>query len=206
VKKVLAEALVVALAGAIVAFAANALSSRGLKLTRNYFPGTIRSSGSTATASSAPSTTPGTNKPSPVQMAVARLKEKGMQVVDDDQAVALFKDPRYEQGAIIFIDARNDEHYKEGHIPGAYQLDHMYPEKYLGTLLPACNVAQQIVVYCNGGDCELSEFAAEMLRSSAGVPNEKLFIYAGGINGWQARGLPMETGERKSGQFRSASK
>src|SRR5206468_11489654 len=123
------------------------------------------------------------------------------QVVDGQQALALFKDPHYEQGQIIFIDARNDDQYRQGHIPGAYLFDHIYPEKYLPAVLPACTAAQQIVVYCHGGDCELSEFAAELLRGSAGVPNEKLFIYAGGINSWQAHKLPVESGDRKSGQI-----
>jgi len=127
-------------------------------------------------------------------------------VADGEQALSLFHDARYEQGLIIFVDARNDDHYRQGHIPGAYQFDHMYPEKYLGAVLPACNTAQQVVVYCDGGDCELSEFAAEFLRGSAGVANDKLFVYSGGLKEWERRHLPLEIGERKSGQFRTASK
>ncbi len=79
-------------------------------------------------------------------------------------------------------------------------------ERYLGAVLPACNAAQQVVVYCDGGDCELSEFAAEFLRSSAGVANDKLFVFSGGLKEWERRQLPLEIGERKSGQFRTASK
>jgi len=36
--KVVAEALIVAVAGAVVAFVANAVSPHGLTLSRNYFP------------------------------------------------------------------------------------------------------------------------------------------------------------------------
>jgi len=203
-KKVLFEAVVVAALGITLALAANGLSSRGLKLSRNYFPGAKPSGTSMATV--ATPAAQGTNAPQAAHDPIARLREKGMQVVDCDKAVALYQDPQHEQGTIIFIDARNDEHYRQGHIPGAYQFDHIYPEKYLPTILPACNLASQIIIYCNGGDCELSEFAAEFLRGSAGIPNNKIFIFAGGIKDWEARSLPMETGERKSGQFRTASK
>ena len=202
VKKVLLEAVLVGMTGAALAFLANSLSSRGLKLTRDYFPGahpptvTARTSGGTnqSAAGFASAHDP-----------LGRLREKGLQVVEGEKALALFHDSHYEQGLIIFIDARNEEQYKQGHIPGAYLFDHMYPEKYLGSVLPACGAAQQIVVYCHGGDCELSEFAAEFLRGSAGISNDKIFIYAGGMKDWQGKGLPLETGERKSGQFRSAS-
>jgi rhodanese-related sulfurtransferase len=58
----------------------------------------------------------------------------------------------------------------------------------------------KVVVYCNGGECEDSEFAAIMLRD-AGVPREALFIYAGGITEWKAQRLPMEAGARRSGEL-----
>ena len=207
-KKVLVEAALVAITGASLAFLTNALSSRGLKLTRNYFPGATRPSLTTRAATNPGSGTGGTNvaKASAEQEAIARLRGKGFQVADGEQALALFHDVRYEQGLIVFVDARNEDHYKHGHIPGAYQFDHMYPERYLGAVLPACNAAQQVVVYCDGGDCELSEFAAELLRSSAGVANDKLFVFSGGLKEWERRQLPLEIGERKSGQFRTASK
>jgi len=208
VKKVLVEAALVAITGGALAFLTNSLSSRGLKLTRNYFPGANRPS-LTARAATNPAGGSGTTNiatASAEQEAIARLRGKGFQVADGEQALSLFHDARYEQGLIIFVDARNDDHYKHGHIPGAYQFDHMYPEKYLGSVLTACNTAQQVVVYCDGGDCELSEFAAEFLRGSAGIPNDKLFVYSGGLKEWEKRHLPLEIGERKSGQFRTASK
>ena len=112
----------------------------------------------------------------------------------------LFHDPRFEQGLVVFIDARNDQHYLEGHIPGAYQLDHFYPERYLATVLPVCQTAEQILVYCNGGACDDSLQTAIFLRD-AGIPKERLFVYGGGMTEWMAKGLPVETGPRKSGNL-----
>jgi rhodanese-related sulfurtransferase len=194
------EALWVAVFGLIVALAANALSPRGLRLSRNYFPdaGSPRRIESSSASTNNLSATPLLSNAS---SAVAqRLQQRGLQLVASHEVTALFRDPRYEQGLVIFIDARDDQHYAAAHIPGAWQLDRFRPEQYLPTVLPACLTAVKVVVYCNGGECEDSEFAAIMLRD-AGVPPDALFVYAGGITEWKANGLPMESGGRGSGQL-----
>jgi rhodanese-related sulfurtransferase len=194
VKRVLLEALLVAAVGAIVAFGANALSPHGLRLTKDYFHGETHPVSRMITNQTS-AMAAGTNAaPDPV---VARLKEKGLQVVNGEQAAELFRDPLYQQGAIIFIDARNDEHYQGGHIPGAYQFDNYHPENYMGAVLPICQSAQKIVIYCNGGNCEDSQFAAQTLRDVQ-IPNEKLFVFTGGITEWTNRGYAIEQGDRNS--------
>ena len=95
----------------------------------------------------------------------------------------------------------NEEHYQAGHIPGAYLFDRFHPENYLTNVVQVCLTAQQIVFYCNGGDCDDSEHAAIMLRDSIGIPKEKVFVYGGGITEWATNGLPIELGARNSGQF-----
>jgi rhodanese-related sulfurtransferase len=197
VKRVLLEALLVAAVGAVVAFAANALSPRGLKLTQDYFHGETRP---VPRAKAIPIETIASSTNSPADPVVVRLKEKGLQVVNGEQALELFHEPLYQQGAIIFIDARNDEHYQGGHIPGAYQFDNYHPENYMGTIFPLCQSAQKIVVYCTGGNCEDSQFAALTLRD-AQIQNEKLFVYTGGITEWTNRGNVVEVGERNSGKI-----
>jgi len=193
-KAVVFEVLFVAALGLVFALAANALSPRGLRLSRNYFPdaGTAPA----ATNSSGRGTLPvSINTPNAT---LQRLQQRGLQLVNSNEVVELFRDPRHEQGLVVFIDARDDTHYAAGHIPGAWQFHHYRPENYLPTVLPVCLNALQVVVYCTGGECEDSEFAAIMLRD-AGVPSESLFVYAGGITEWKASGLPLETGARGSG-------
>ena len=186
--------------GLIAALAANALSPRGLKLSRNYFPesGNPGRSGPSTAGSNHPSTTP--LSADTASVVTQRLQQRGLQLVASNEVVELFRDPRYEQGLVIFIDARDDQHYAAGHVPGAWQFDRFRPEQYLPAVLPACLTAVKVVVYCNGGECEDSEFAAIMLRD-AGVPREAVFVYAGGITEWKANGLPMETGVRRSGEL-----
>jgi len=202
VKRVLLEAVLVAALGTAMALVANGLSPRGLKLTRDYFPGSNRFGSSAPPATNSAKGVEGASpaQPSAAEMALTRLREKGLQIVDCKQAQELYNDPRFAQGAVIFIDARNDEHYQKGHIPGAWQFDRYHPENYLAAVLPVCQLAQQVVVYCAGGDCEDSEFAALFLRDSAQVPGEKLFVFTGGWNEWTERALPVETGGRNSGQ------
>lgn len=197
---IIVEALVVAVFGLVVALAANALSPRGLRLGRNYFP----DAGGPRPIEPARA---GSNNPSATALSAGsansvaqRLQQRGLQLAANHEVIELFRDPRYEQGLVIFVDARDDSHYAAGHIPGAWQLDRFRPEGYLPAVLPACFAALKVVVYCNGGECEDSEFAALMLRD-AGVPRESLFVYAGGITEWKTNGLPVETGVRRSGEL-----
>ena len=211
-KTIVLEGALVAVMGVVFAFAANAISPRGLALARNYFPGVPTSSKAPVpgtnlppSATAAKTNAVSTNAVSPAELLAARLKTQGLHLVTSNQVAQLFRDPRYEQGVIVFVDARDDPRYQEGHVPGAYQFDHYHAEKYIGAVLPVCQMAEQIVVYCIGGDCEDSEFAALTL-SNTGVPKEKLFVYGGGMTEWTTNGLPVEVGNRKSGNLRPAPK
>ncbi|HLH53717.1 MAG TPA: rhodanese-like domain-containing protein [Verrucomicrobiae bacterium] len=192
-KAIFGEALLIGIAGAILAFGANSISRQGLKLNRNYFSGGAlsHSAGEAAVTSSSDA--------APKSLA-ERLRSEGLQLADSNLVSRLYADPNRESGLVAFVDARNDEHYQAGHVPGAYQLDHYHPERYLEAVLPACQVAQQILVYCKGGACEDSEQTALFLRD-AGVPSARLFVYAGGFDEWSSNRWPVEIGERNSGQI-----
>jgi len=204
--KILLEALLVGVAGVAFAFLANQLSPRGLSPDLNLSPGV-------ATPSVPPSPLPpsrsagGTHvappAPSPAALLAARLEKEGLHPLERAAVEKLFHDPRARQNAILFIDARDEDHYQAGHIPGAMEFYPYYPGKYLADVLTPCQVAEQIVVYCTGGECEDSESAALFLRDSAGVPGAKLFVYAGGMTEWEAAGLPVESGPRNSGNLRN---
>jgi rhodanese-related sulfurtransferase len=198
VGRILLEAALVVVVGAAFAFAANHISPRGLVLARNYFPtGT-----NNAVRASADAGPPGAAKDAnPVASASAPMKEKGLPLIDGPRAVQLFHDSHLKAGVIVFIDARDESHYQEGHIPGACEFDPYHPEKYFPTVLPVCRAAEQIVVYCNGGDCDDSKTAALLLKDM-GIPNRKLFIYGGGITEWTNNHQPVETGAQNSGNLK----
>jgi rhodanese-related sulfurtransferase/uncharacterized membrane protein YphA (DoxX/SURF4 family) len=197
-RRVLPEILLVTLAGALLALAANWTASEltrgtshplGLVLTRDY----TESGTNRAEKLSAPL---GTNAIDHLQ---AQLRAEGLQTLESNQVVQLFHDPRRLQDRVIFLDARLDDEYREGHIPGAYLFNHYHADTYLPTVLPLCQAADQIVVYCRGGTCDESLLAAKLLRSLPINGSEKLFVYVGGITEWTQGGNPVETGERGSG-------
>ncbi|HZR21277.1 MAG TPA: rhodanese-like domain-containing protein [Verrucomicrobiae bacterium] len=191
-KVLLLETGLVAMFGVALALAANELSPRGLTLSRNYSPGGAVTAVRTASSGLE------TNGQSIAQQLEKQLAAEGLQLASSNNAVELFKNSMKDPGLVIFVDARDDEHYQAGHIPGAFQLDHFHPERYLALTLPACQAAQKIVVYCKGGSCEDSEQTAIFLRD-AGIPRDRLFVYAGGFDEWTASHLPVEPGERNGG-------
>jgi rhodanese-related sulfurtransferase len=195
--------------GAAVGLLANALHPDGLKIGRDYFPSGVEGAAAgTPPPVTASSPAPGAPAAEAGQATIgsavggsavpeevkARLAQKGLATITFDEMKALFEDPMYQYGAYLFIDARNDAHFAEGHIPGAVQLDHYHVERYVGKVLEQIPGKLKVVVYCTGGNCEDSEFAAMDLVYS-GMAASQLSIYLGGIEEWKARGMPVQGGE-----------
>jgi rhodanese-related sulfurtransferase len=196
----------VGVAGLAFAFVANQLSPRGLNPGRNYHPGGEKPDPAPQTAkASSVSLTATNSRPaaaSPEAALKERLEKNGLHLLPRDEVEKLFHDPRRQQDLLMFIDARDEDEYHQGHIPGAYEFYHYYPDKYLAEVLTPCQLAEQIIVYCAGGDCDDSESAALCLRDH-GVPAAKLFVYGGGMTNWEAARLPVESGARDSGSIRN---
>jgi rhodanese-related sulfurtransferase len=193
------------LATAAFAFAANEVSPRGLKLARNYFPGGASQAVAPVQISRPPIAAPNTNQEPAMDPVDQRLKDKGLRPLSRAKAVELFHDPRFQEGLIIFVDARNQGEYNDGHIPGAFQLDPYHPEQQLAGVLTRCQTAEQVVVYCTGGDCEDADSTAILLRDN-GVPIQKLVVYGGGYMDWSENHLPVEQGARDSGSITGPAK
>ena len=204
-KAYLQELAVIVTGGAMIAFLANALSPNGIDLTKDYFhlnttlPATSPE-GSVSTQSDAGIVTAPDTPGRDTDATASRLAEAGLQLVRHRQVVEFYHDLRYEVGEIVFVDARNDDAYQEGHIPKAYPFDHYQMENYVEDVFPACEIADRVVIYCNGGECEDSKFVALDLIQ-LGLPAEKVFIYLGGITEWQSQGGAIELGPRDSGEL-----
>ena len=204
VREILREGFLISVAGVLAGLAGNALSPRGLSLTRDYFPAQSKFS-----PASVPTLVPNQTEPniaSEMESGAAqdrlqaRFAQRGLQLASHDQVAVLFQDARYAQGLIVFVDARDEPHYQAGHIPAAYPFDHYRLADYIQAVLPVCLVAEQIVVYCNGGDCEDSAFAAGDLVD-LGVPREKIVVYGGGLAEWKKQRMAVEAGLRGSGSL-----
>jgi len=206
------EAVLIGVAALGVGLLTNSVNRDGLALDRDYF----RTSDAVPLAAHPPAPAlapmaPHAAQPVPATAAApetsgaefdaeetataARLREAGLQPLTQAQALAAFHDPQYAAGATIFVDARKDEEYLEGHVPGAWQLDHYHLDRYIDALLPVAHEALQVVVYCHGKDCNDSEQAALDL-TGFGVDPARVAVYVGGWTAWTAAGLPVEKGPR----------
>ena len=83
--------------GAALAFAANALSPRGLELSKNYFPGAQPSLPGARQGAPAVTNPSATNANSAAELLAARLRQDGLQLADSKLVKQLFHDPRRDQ-------------------------------------------------------------------------------------------------------------
>ncbi len=188
---VLAEAGAVLLAGLVFGWLANAVSPRGLQWTRDYFP---LLQVEPAPPGPALATTDVPSGDAAEAQAMARVQARGFIAWNFARAAEAFEDPRRLTGQVIWVDARPEAQYRRGHIPGARHFDPYRPEQQLLEVLALCLRADQVVVYCSGGQCEDAELAAHLLQQ-AGVPRERLVIYVGGFGEWVQRGQPVASAE-----------
>ncbi len=100
-----------------------------------------------------------------------------------EEAIKLFN-----EGTVLFADARNQYDYKLGHIPGAVNVP--LKEFALHTS-PLANTPRDrlIITYCDGEDCNSSIELAQKL-SEVGFTKVRMFF--GGWNEWQQHNLTTE--------------
>ena len=95
----------------------------------------------------------------------------------------------FDKGDAIFVDARSQNDYENGHIPGAISFPVGQFEKRIGSFLNRYPLEQPIVTYCSGRTCEDSHDLAQFL-SDVGFTDVRIFI--DGFPGWEAEGYPVE--------------
>lgn len=95
----------------------------------------------------------------------------------------------FDKEDVLFVDARSQNHYENGHIPGAVPLPVGQFEERIESFLNRYPSEQPIVIYCSGRTCEDSHDLAQFL-SDVGFTNVRIFI--DGFPGWEAQGYPIE--------------
>jgi len=94
---------------------------------------------------------------------------------------------RVRNGEVTVLDVRPAEEYRSGHLPCAVSI----PLEQLSSRLGELPQDRQIVAYCRGPYCVMALEAVEQLKQR-GYHAVRLDM---GVVDWQARGLPVETGE-----------
>ena len=88
------------------------------------------------------------------------------------------------QGQVLWIDARIQEQYDAGHVPGAVLLNEQHFEEQLFGLLDTLQTnTKPIILYCNAVKCDASRKILERLKMT--LPIENAFVLKGGWNAWR---------------------
>lgn len=97
----------------------------------------------------------------------------------------------YDAGAALVVDARTREEYAQKHIAGAVNLpfDDTFRDPSLVTSFQSGG--KPVIIYCGGGDCELSKNLAYALIEAG---QRKLLVFMGGLPEWENAGYPIATG------------
>lgn len=97
----------------------------------------------------------------------------------------------YESGEALFVDARDPDFYKLGHIPGAVSLPVRNFDLVFPNIRERLLAAPRIITYCDTANCETSVELSEKLLF-AGLA--RVEIFTGGIQQWKAERQPVEVG------------
>lgn len=85
--------------------------------------------------------------------------------------------------AVLWIDARPNEEFAKGHVPGGLSLNEDDWDGLLPAVLAAWGPERKVVVYCSRASCNASHAVAERLRQEAGLQN--VFVLPGGWEEWE---------------------
>ena len=109
-----------------------------------------------------------------------KISDSSIREIDIDIAKKLF------QNNMLFIDARAEQYYDEGHIPRAICNDDI--DKLVNEIENRIAIDAGFVVYCSDDDCGSSEELAISLQEQGFV---NIFLFKGGWKQWTENNLPV---------------
>jgi rhodanese-related sulfurtransferase len=92
--------------------------------------------------------------------------------------------------SLVIVDARSQEEYREGHIPGAISLPLGEVNYMIDDFLSSVSPDKMIVTYCAGVECYDSHELAEILNS---VGYAQVQVFAGGFPEWVEQHKAVDT-------------
>jgi rhodanese-related sulfurtransferase len=108
----------------------------------------------------------------------------------------------FTRGDALFLDARDPDFYKLGHIPGALNLPVQEFERVFPRMRERLEAAPWLIAYCDGGSCEASVEVTERLFL---VGIDRVSVFPGGFQQWKDSGQAVEQGEGSKGQQEAGS-
>jgi len=98
----------------------------------------------------------------------------------------------YDRGGLLVLDVREETEYAMGHIKGAAHAPHDEKVGDVEWLDSTAARAAPYLVYCDGGDCELSLNLGFALCESG---HRRVLILKEGYAAWEEAGYPTSTGD-----------
>jgi rhodanese-related sulfurtransferase len=87
---------------------------------------------------------------------------------------------------VTLVEALPEKYWRDGHLPGAIQIDHTEVAEKAGDLLP--DKGAKVVVYCASTECQNSTKAARTLEA---LGYTDVYEYVEGKKDWADAGLPL---------------
>jgi len=97
----------------------------------------------------------------------------------------------FSAGLALFIDARDEQDYMEGHIKGALSLPWDDVQRRFPKIAGDIPRGKMIIIYCDGEACHLSHDLAIFLR---GNEFQNVWELVNGMTVWREADLPVEEG------------
>lgn len=95
----------------------------------------------------------------------------------------------YDNGEAVFVDARVEKDYKEGHIKNAVSLPAYQFEEYIYEFKNEYPPFIKIITYCSGRECDDSHVLAQCFLDE-GYTDVSVFI--DGFSSWKEKNYPVE--------------
>ena len=96
---------------------------------------------------------------------------------------------QFESGSALFLDARPESQYLEGHIQGALNLPWQSVDHYFMEMADRIVGSETIITYCDGESWDLSHELALFLKE---MEYANVRVLVNGWTVWQQAGLPVE--------------
>jgi rhodanese-related sulfurtransferase len=112
----------------------------------------------------------------------ARIPDLEIDSVEEAKAI-------FDSDQAVFVDARSEESYLSGHIPGSIHLQPYSGTQKMAEFKDKVEEDTLIVTYCSGRECEDSHLLAERFMDE-GFFEVRVFI--DGFPAWESKGYPTE--------------
>ncbi len=187
--KVFKQILAVLIFSAVIALIVNAVNPNGVSLImeKNIYKQDTTSKSNIGDFINDPYDT--TSKPS--QFFGGKKNKQGF--IEPENISSVLTKQLYDRKA-LFIDARTKAEYDTLHIKGAINISYMdfYPKSAgeRAEIMKKFGKSGIIVVYCNGGTCEVS---IDLAYEIAKLGFNNVSIYKGGLTEWKTLAHPVES-------------